>query len=45
MVDIVVNNVAATTIAPDYSRYYFREPVSVSETEQTRINGHVLLAP
>lgn len=28
MVDIVVNNVMATSTTPDYSTYFFKDPVS-----------------
>jgi len=28
MVDIVVNNVMSTSLQPDYSKYFFKDPVS-----------------
>lgn len=29
MVDIVVNNVMATSVTPDYSKFMFKDPVRV----------------
>ena len=28
MVDVVVNNVMSTSLTPDYSKYFFNDPVS-----------------